>query len=130
MQGDLGDQLLDDGLAERIEVFGHHDECPRAADNIVLIVFLQTARRVDVLGVPGHGRGVAENHQAIDGDALGDRLVASESYVPARIVCAVPRDVDCAVRTVEGRPLQLGGAISIPPLIEVRSANARGISSS
>src|SRR3954469_18441953 len=51
MKRDLGDHLLDDGAAEGIEVFGHQDECARAADDIVLVVFLESAWRIGMLGV-------------------------------------------------------------------------------
>src|SRR5262249_14431274 len=49
--GNFGDQFLDDGAAERVEVLGHQNERARAADDVVLIVFLEAARRVGVLGV-------------------------------------------------------------------------------
>src|SRR5262245_66141206 len=50
-RGNLRDQFLDDGAPERVEVLGHQNEGTRAADNIVLIVFLEAARRVGMLGI-------------------------------------------------------------------------------
>ena len=99
-EGNLGDQLLDDRPAERVEILRHQDECAGAADDVVLVVFLEPAGRVGVLGVPGH-RPVAENDQAVDDDALGERLVAREPDVTAGIVGAVAGDVDGATRRLE-----------------------------
>src|SRR5262245_34712415 len=47
-RGNFGDQFLDDGTAERVEVLGHQNERARTADNVVLIVLLERSeeRRV------------------------------------------------------------------------------------
>src|SRR5208282_4860560 len=71
----LGDHLLDDGLAERVEVFRHQDEGAGAADDIVAIIILQAARWIGVVGIPSQRR-VAENDETVDGDALGNGSVA------------------------------------------------------
>src|SRR5271166_5552698 len=80
----LGDQLLDDGAAERAEVLGYQNEGARSADHIVLIVFFETAGRICVLGIPGY-RPIAENDETIDDNSLGERLVAGELHVAAGI---------------------------------------------
>ncbi len=51
---------------------------------------------------------VAENRQAVDRDALRDRLVAGALHVAAGIVGAVPRQVDGAALGLERRPSQVG----------------------
>jgi hypothetical protein len=107
MKRDLGDHLLDDGATEGIEVLRHQDECARAADHIVLVVFLEPAGRIGVFGVPRH-RPVAEDDEAVDHDPFGDRLVTGELDVAAGIVGAVSRDIDGTARTFERRTLQLG----------------------
>jgi hypothetical protein len=81
----LGDQLLDDGAAERAEVLGYQNEGTRSADHIVLIIFFETAGRICVLGIPGY-RPIAENDETIDDNSLGERLVAGELHVAAGIV--------------------------------------------
>ena len=47
--GDLRDQLLGQRPAERLMSFGNDGEGPEAADDVVLEVFLQAARRIGVL---------------------------------------------------------------------------------
>src|SRR5947207_11603023 len=64
-QGDLGDELLDDGTAERVEIFGHEDERAGTADDIVLIIFLKATGRVSMLGIPRH-RPIAQDDKPID----------------------------------------------------------------
>ena len=48
-ESNFGDQLIENCLAERVEVLRHHDEGRRPADDIGAIVFFQTAERVRVL---------------------------------------------------------------------------------
>src|SRR5215471_16733811 len=43
-QRDLGDQLLENGAAERVEVLRHQDKGAGAADDVVLIIFIEPAR--------------------------------------------------------------------------------------
>src|SRR5215831_13710425 len=47
---DLLDQLLSERPAERLVAFGNHRERAGTADDMVLEVFLQAARRIGVLG--------------------------------------------------------------------------------
>jgi hypothetical protein len=49
---DFCNELVEDSLPERIEVLGDHDEGPRAANHIVSVVILETARDV----TPRHSR--------------------------------------------------------------------------
>src|ERR1700674_5012977 len=56
--GDFGDQLLDKGLAEGIEILCLEHEGARPADNIVAVVIGQAPGRVGVLRVPRQ-RGLA-----------------------------------------------------------------------
>src|SRR5262245_59864670 len=107
-RGNLGDQFLDDGAAERVEVLGHQNERARAADNVVLVVFLEAARRIGMLGVPRH-RPVAQDDVPIDDDPFGNGLVAGKLHVAARIVGAVIGDVDGTARGAEWGTLQLSG---------------------
>ena len=69
------------------------------------VVVRKPAGRIGVLGIPGH-RPLAQDHQSVDGDACGDRLVAGERDVAAGIVGAVARHVDGAARRLVGRALQ------------------------
>src|SRR5271165_3767076 len=84
----LGNQFLDDGAAERVEVLGDQNEGAGSADHIVLIVFFETAGWICVLCIPGH-RPIAENDETVDDNSLGERLVAGELHVAAGIVGAV-----------------------------------------
>src|SRR5262249_36132326 len=107
-RGNLGDQLLDDGAPERVEVLGHQNERARAADNVVLVVFLEAARRIGMLGVPRH-RPVAQDDEPIDDDPFGNGLIARKLYVTARRVGAVAGDVDGTASGAEWGTLQLSG---------------------
>src|SRR6266700_6843897 len=107
--GDLGNHLLHDGAAEGLEILRHDDEGPGAPNDVVAIVFLQSAGRIDMLDIPDEWNPrVAENRQAVDRDALRDRLVAGELHVAAGIVGAVARYVDGAALGLERRPSQVG----------------------
>ena len=105
--GDLGDQLLGQRPAERFVAFGDDGEGPEAADDVVLEVFLQAARRIGVLGAERFGKR-RQDDQGVDGDALGQRLVAGIGDRPAGIVVAVARDVDDAPLRLEGRSARAG----------------------
>src|ERR1700733_11884389 len=48
---DLGDQFLDDGLAERRKVFRHNDKGAGAADDMSAVVIIETALRIGVVGI-------------------------------------------------------------------------------
>ena len=109
-RGNLGDQFLDDGAAERVEVLGHQNERARAADHVVLVVFLEAARRIGMLGVPRH-RPVAQDDEPIDDDPFGNGLIARKLYVTARIVGAVAGDVYGTASGAEWGTLQLSEAI-------------------
>jgi hypothetical protein len=61
-----------------------------------------------MLGIPRH-RPIAQDHEAIDHNPLGDHFVAGNFHVAAGVVGAVARNVDGAARTLEGRALQLSG---------------------
>src|SRR5262245_43124823 len=128
-QRDLGDHFLDDGAAERVEVLGYQDERARAADDSGLIIFLEPAGRVGVLGIPGH-RAVAQDDETVDDDALGDGLVAAS--FTSRPALFVPSPDTSMVRRAawNGARSNWAAANSMPPLIEVRSANERGNSRS
>src|SRR4051812_30806472 len=67
----LGDHLFDDGTAEGLEILRHHHERAGPADDVILVIFREPPRRVRVLRVPGD-RAVAQDHEAIDDDTLGD----------------------------------------------------------
>ena len=101
----------------------------RPADDVVAEVLRQPARRIGVLGIPRH-RPLAQDHQAVDGDALGHRLVARERT--SRPELLVPSPETSMVRRADWNGARSNCAIekSMPPLIEVRSANERGASTS
>ena len=63
--GDLGDELLQDRLAEGFVVLRDHDEGAGAADDAVAVIAVE-------IGLE------REDRQAVDTDAGGDRLVARE----------------------------------------------------
>src|SRR5580704_4208396 len=102
----LGDHFFDDGLTKRVEVFRDHDEGARAAHHVATIIIGETARRIGVVGIPRH-RVVAEDHEPVDGDAFGHRLVAQHGDVAAGIVGAVAGNVDGAARRLIGRLVEL-----------------------
>src|SRR5712691_10049204 len=78
---DLGDQLLEDGLAERLVVLGGDHEGAGAADHAVVVVAVE-------IGLE------REDRQAVDADAGGNRLVACERHWTASIVGAVAGHID------------------------------------
>src|SRR5262245_53794293 len=98
-RGNFGDQFLDDGTAERVEVLGHQNESDLAAYDDVLRGLLETARGVGVYGIPQH-RPVAHDDESIDDDPLCNRLVAGKFYIATCVVGAVAGDVDGTARTV------------------------------
>src|SRR5208282_3078557 len=102
----LGDHLLDDGLAERVEVFRHQDKGAGTADDIVAVIVVEAARWIGVVGIP-YQRGLAEDDKTVDGDALGKGFVARQRHVAASIVGAVARDVDGAASGFIGRAREL-----------------------
>jgi hypothetical protein len=53
--GNLGNHFLHDGAAERLKILRHNDEGPRTTNDVVAIVFLQPAGRIDVLVFPMKG---------------------------------------------------------------------------
>ena len=63
-------------------------ERPKATDDAVAKV------QVEVLGFPGAGGPLQHDRQSVDGDVLGQRLVASQGHHPALVICPVPRDID------------------------------------
>ena len=73
---------------------------------------------------------LAQDHESVDGDALGKRFVARGVDVATGIVGTVARHVDGAPGASNGACASCAVAKSMPPLIEVRSANERGASSS
>jgi hypothetical protein len=87
-RGGLGDQLLNDCASERIEILRHQHERARTADDIFLIIFVQAAGRVGVLGIPGH-RPVAQDQKSINDNAFGNRLVTRQLDIASGIVGAV-----------------------------------------
>src|SRR5205814_4061666 len=103
---DLRDQLVDQGLAERVEILRHQHERAGAAHHVLTIIMVEPARRIGVLGVPCQ-RSLAANDEAVDGDAFGERLVARARDVAAAIVGAVARYVDGAARGFERRAFEL-----------------------
>src|SRR5262249_3848996 len=68
-RGNLGDLSLGGRTAERFEFLAPKNDRPRTADNVVLIVLLEAARGVGVLGIPRH-RPLAQDDESIDDDAL------------------------------------------------------------
>src|SRR5712672_754699 len=86
--------------------FGNDGECPETADDVVLKVFFQTARRMRVLR-PERFRQRRQDDQAVDGDTLGDGLVAGVGDGATGIVVAVAGDVDDTPLRLERRTLEL-----------------------
>src|SRR5437762_7668835 len=85
---------------------GDDGERPETADDVVLEVFLQAARRMGVLR-PERLRQRRQDDQAVDDDALGDGLVAGVGDQAAGIVVAVAGNVDDMPLRLERRALQL-----------------------
>ena len=89
--GDLEEELAEDCRGEVGVVLGDHDEGARAADHQLLVVAVEVGRRAAAPGV----RALVDDRQAVDGDAVGDRLVSAPSWHrAATVVVAVARDVD------------------------------------
>src|ERR1043166_4165348 len=84
----FGNELIDQRLAERVEVLRRHHEGAWAADHVLPVVIFQAAGRIGVLRVPRE-RAFAQDHQAIDRDAFGERLVARGRHVAPAVVGAV-----------------------------------------
>src|SRR5258708_4448624 len=74
-RGNLGDQLAQTRMPERLEAVGPQQEGSGPADHIVAIVVVEAAGWIGMVGVPRH-RLLAQNHEAVDGHALGHRLIA------------------------------------------------------
>src|SRR5215213_2482673 len=87
MAGDLEEDLGLDRLHELAALAHRHHEGALPADDAVAIV------EVEVLDVPGPGL-LQHDRQAVDGDALGDRLVACRRHDAALVVRPVAGDVD------------------------------------
>src|SRR6185437_9161908 len=79
--GDLGDQLLDDCLPKRVEIFGLKHKASWSAADIIAIVFRKSAGGICVLGIPRQWR-LAQDHQPIDGNASRQRFVAGLTDIP------------------------------------------------
>src|SRR6476646_2079552 len=94
-QCNLGYESLDDGATERVEILSDQDERPGTADDIILVVYLEPAVRVGMLGGP-RLRLVHQDHQTIDDDAFGDDFVAGKHDVAARSIGAVAGHLDGA----------------------------------
>src|SRR5260370_38306760 len=86
--------------------FGNDGECPETADDVVLKVFFQAARRMRVLR-PERFRQRRQDDQAIDGDSLGNGLVAGVGDRATGIVVAVAGAVDDTALRLERRTLEL-----------------------
>src|SRR5262245_31637863 len=114
--GDLGDQLVDQGRAEGLEVFRDHNESAGAADHVVPVVVGKAAGRVGVFGIPRRRR-VAEDDQSVDGYALGHRVVARARDIATAVVGAVARNVHGAAEAFERGAIELrhdeGGALRV-----------------
>src|SRR5262249_18395589 len=80
--GDFGDQLVQDRLAEGVEILCYHYERTGAADHVVAVIVVETAGRIGVIGVPRH-RPFAQDDEAIDGHAPGQRSVARVGDIAA-----------------------------------------------
>src|SRR5258708_14278211 len=86
--------------------FGNDGKCPETADDVVLKVFFQAARRMRVLRAERF-RQRGQDDQAIDGDALADGVVAGVGDRATGIVVAVAGDVDDPPLRPEARALEL-----------------------
>src|SRR5262249_19229980 len=104
---DLRDQLLNDGVAEGIEVLRDRDECAGAANDVVAIVVCKPARRGDVARIEMGWR-LCQDDEPVDRDALSDRYIPRRSRLAARIVVAIPRNIDHAPVRFVGCLIELG----------------------
>src|SRR4029077_10067663 len=86
--------------------FGNDGKRPETADDVVLEVFLQAARRMGVFRAERFRQG-RQDDQTVDDDTLGDGLVAGVGDRAAGIVVAVTGDIDDAPLRPEGRALEL-----------------------
>src|SRR5215217_5027498 len=87
MAGDLEEDLGLDRLHELAALAHRHHEGALPADDAVAIV------DVEILDVP-RARRLQHDRQAVDGDALGDRLVARRRHDAALVVRPIAGDVD------------------------------------
>src|SRR4029079_8213890 len=79
--GDLGNQLLEDGVAEGLVILRGDHEGAGAADDAVVVIAVEVGLE-------------REDRQTVDPDAGGHCLVAGERDRPTAIVGAVAGDVD------------------------------------
>src|SRR5713101_6389620 len=86
--------------------FGNDGKGSETADDVVLKVFFQAARRMRVLRAERF-RQRRQDDQAIDDDALADGVVAGVGDRSAGIVVAITGDIDDAPLRLEGRALEL-----------------------
>src|SRR5262245_26402992 len=82
----LGDQLLDQGVAKRLVILSNHDEGAGPANHVVTVVAFEIRRRW-----------LAQDHQPVDGDARGHGVVARKPDIAAGIVDSVAGHVDGTV---------------------------------
>src|SRR6266436_1940750 len=87
--GDLGNELLENGIRKGLIVLGSDHECAGTADDVVGIVSIE--HRLD-----------REDRQAIDADAGADGIVTGEGDQSAAIVGTVTGNVDDAACSAIG----------------------------
>jgi hypothetical protein len=106
--GDLGNKFLHHGTTERLVVFRYYHKRAGPADDIVAVIFLDTARWIGVRRILGK-LDVGQNHNAVDDDVVGNCPITEKSYVATGIIGAVARHVDGVALGFERRPGDLGG---------------------
>src|SRR6516164_1072272 len=96
--GDLGDQLLENGVGKGLVALRRDHEGPGAADHAVVIIAVE-------IGLE------RQNWQAVDADAGGDGLVARHGHRASAVVGAVAGDVDDAPAAAKRAFREEGGCI-------------------
>src|SRR5260370_23925226 len=85
---------------------GKEGKCPEPADDVVLKVFFQAARRMRVLRAERFPER-RQDDQTIDGDTLADGVVASVGDRATGVIVAIAGDIDDTPIRLERRVLEL-----------------------
>src|SRR5499427_6725816 len=105
-QRDLTNQFVDHGLAEGFEILRDHDEGAWAANDVAFVIFTQPAGWIGVFSIPGKWRR-AQYDQSVNGDPLGESLVARRGHLTPAVVRPIAGYVDRPPRSRERCALEL-----------------------
>jgi hypothetical protein len=86
--GDFLDQLPNQQLAKSLKALRLDHECPRPADDIILIIGGEAPGWIGMQGI-GRQRNFAQDGQTVDGHAFCYRLVPRPRFLAAGVVCSI-----------------------------------------